>query len=89
MIGNDEAAPLAELLTANHDAGKKLIREYERELATAPDEERSRVMKNITALVGIYSKALGDPEPLSWFREPPGDTAPPPDDSPWRVACVQ
>ena len=65
---SDDADRLATVLRTAPARGKKLIRTYLDELDAAAGPDRAHAVRRVTALVAVYDRALGDPEPLSWFR---------------------
>ena len=79
-VARDDVSDLIAALQHRRDEGKRLIREYERELAAAPTgHARDSLIRRVTALVAVYAKAFEDDEPLGWFRregeEPERDLA--------------
>jgi tetratricopeptide (TPR) repeat protein len=68
-IARDDGQALVAALRGRRAQGKALIREYEREIGSAPDAAtRERLTRTITALVAVYASAFRDREPLEWFR---------------------
>ncbi|HMB71649.1 MAG TPA: hypothetical protein VKU85_20225 [bacterium] len=65
---SDDADRLATVLRTAPARGKELIRTYLGELGAAEGPERAHAVRRVTALVAVFDRALGDPEPLSWFR---------------------
>ena len=71
LVDADDAQGLARLLDRHRDLGRELIREYEGSIEGARTaDERQLVARRITALVVVFAEALGDREPMEWFRRP-------------------
>ncbi|MGH2571785.1 MAG: hypothetical protein ACRDGR_11190 [bacterium] len=68
-IARDDGQALLGALRHRREEGKRLIREYEREIGRAPDAAtRDRITRTITAMVAVYASSFRDREPLEWFR---------------------
>jgi tetratricopeptide (TPR) repeat protein len=68
-LARDDGDALAAALAPRRDEGKALLAAWEREIAgTADPAEREALGRRISALVAVYAKAFGDPEPLERLR---------------------